>query len=523
MTPINLQPVFASQGQGYQIGIPNVEFSVTNFTNKNTGGAYSAEISASGSIEAVAALSDLLMCGVDVLNDRNDGVWWGFVREVVISIGNVEIGFSIDGMYNKVQVAYTEALTGTGVYGARKTTSWVTDTDSISRYGTRAIQLSGGNYTDAQAASVAAEYLALHKLPQITRRFSQSAPSVQGKATARIMCSGWYETLSWLYYSNAAGSVAYLDIGSYQQAVGKDGNTQIVRESIVPAVSWAASAYRIRVRKVGSPTANLKIELANGAGGLADVQLSATIAPANVSATMDWLSGTWATTFALTAAATYYLLVRTDAALDAVNYYEVEVNTALGYSGGVFSLWNGTSWLTRAPDADMIFEVSGVLETTQQLLNIIAQSGQFITGTDILSASGVYSGQYRDGDSTALSCIEELLKHQTAGGLRIYPRVTRARRMVFDVELASTAVSRYYIQADGELWSSADVKMSAELSPYGVWAVITGVLPDTVALGYFTDPRVVFVDSVTCNCESGRAEVFERGAPDPLNLEHFRL
>ena len=97
-------------------------------------------------------------------------------------------------------------------------------------------------------------------------------------AEAKIECRGWWSTLEWRYYANAAGRVVYEDMDSwYGREVGED-DRPIFAQSFqqTSGVAWNASKIDLRVRKVDEPVDNLLVALYSDAAGDPNASLSGT-------------------------------------------------------------------------------------------------------------------------------------------------------------------------------------------------------------------------------------------------------
>lgn len=98
---------------------------------------------------------------------------------------------------------------------------------------------------------------------------------------------------------------------------------------------------------------------------------------------------------------------------------------------------------------------TGITETTAQIIAIIANMGQFITGVDIETPSGIYSAETRDGDRTGWEEIEDLLKSGTINNLRLLAEVSDARRLRVYEEPANYSATMQ-IEGDAEIGASLD-------------------------------------------------------------------
>lgn len=201
--------------------------------------------------------------------------------------------------------------------------------------------------------------------------------------------------------------------------------SEIAQPLATPAVTgWTAATVAIKVRKVGSPADSLRVRLANYASGAPTTTLETVdISAASIDESAAWMTVALANTTAMTSG----LCVRLSrtGALDPANYYVVELDGDGGYAGGSVRLWDGVAWLDPVEPASLLFRIEGATATTTQMAEIVAAVGQgFVTGVDVVDASGVTVNQYRDGDRTGLEEMERLLEFGTATGETLIATVT---------------------------------------------------------------------------------------------------
>jgi len=114
------------------------------------------------------------------------------------------------------------------------------------------------------------------------------------------------------------------------------------------------------------------------------------------------------------------------------------------------------------------------VETTQQIADIVAATGEFLVGTDIVNASGLYRSPYSDDDTTAQADIEDLLAAGVQNGRRLLATVTRERYLRVYEEPAPTA-PRHQLRSDGTLRGPRGMLLEPGVAPVGVWAELVDV------------------------------------------------
>lgn len=197
---------------GNDLAPAQLNYQVERYSHAAIGGPKLAQINVTGDELAIWEIIDYLRSPVSIHSDLGDCVWWGYVAEVAVTIGALEISVTIDSMRNRVATAYQDEATK-----ARATTSWVSDSDSVTEYGTREM-LYAISETDLAAAEGARNAI----LSQL--RYPIPGISVKGQTAGEnvpvsgvLLCRGWWDTLDWKYYSNAG--VAVVDAAAQVEAI----------------------------------------------------------------------------------------------------------------------------------------------------------------------------------------------------------------------------------------------------------------------------------------------------------------
>lgn len=163
------------------------------------------------------------------------------------------------------------------------------------------------------------------------------------------------------------------------------------------------------------------------------------------------------------------------------------------------------------------------VETTEQIEDIIAAVGEFVTAVDVVDASGVSSLEYRDGDTSAQAEVEKLLERGHSTGRRMLCVVTRERVLRLYVE-PTPGQYDLLLHADGTLRDRFGAALGYGECPAGEWARLTDVLPATVATSLLADASLLFIEEAEwdeVNMRLGRIEprgpsVFDVSRLDPL-------
>ena len=120
---------------------------VERYSHNVIGGSYRAHLTATGNETDLWEFIEMLRCPVNIIDYvRAHPVWWGYISKVTITTeSGLQYGVNIDGMANKLAIAYTYNM-------ERVTTGWDSDTVSIAEYGTKEMLLSMHEKTAAQMA-----------------------------------------------------------------------------------------------------------------------------------------------------------------------------------------------------------------------------------------------------------------------------------------------------------------------------------------------------------------------------------
>ncbi|MDI6769733.1 MAG: choice-of-anchor R domain-containing protein [Anaerolineales bacterium] len=498
--------------------LPRIEWQVERLRWHAVGGPDEATIRASGPEMDLWECAELLRCPIEV-HDRNQPVWWGYVEAVKLHKHRLAISVSVETMSNQVKVTYTEMKVG-GVSGGRASTAWTGDDLSRSIYGTKEkiVSLSQGNQ-DQATKRLTAE-LAGRKYPLVDLELLAGGETEQGYA--EITCRGWWHTMSWVYWDNPGGKVVYEELGGGLQSLGDHSSRQMLAMSFTAVGSnWGAETIQLRMKRENSPGDNLLVYLSANNGGIPGTVLaSASMPGANVDENLNWHEFNLSPRVAMNNGTTYWIVIERSGAINASNYYRIGVNESLGYAGGVLRIWNGSSWVARSPDADMNFRVGGTQETSDQIKEILEDGakGQFFTGVDIDAASGVFTSPFRDGDQTAMTVLEELMKSGGANGRRLLASVDIYRRVRIYEEPAA-GEKDYFITSDGVMSDFLNKPLDKVRYPVGVWARLKDVIPASMDTSKVASIERVFLEEVIYDADNENVQVGPRSAAKLLELE----
>ena len=139
-------------------------------------------------IDADFEASRLLRCPVEILNKDGLPVWWGYVYSVNTPVNKMNVGVSLENMFNKVKTIYNDPPVDTGFTQAA---------DSVAEYGEKEHVELMSETTAAAATSRRDRILNEYKYPSV-----MIEPYAVGKT--RLSLRGWGDSLSWMYVTQAS-------------------------------------------------------------------------------------------------------------------------------------------------------------------------------------------------------------------------------------------------------------------------------------------------------------------------------
>ena len=237
--------------------------------------------------------------------------------------------------------------------------------------------------------------------------------------------------------------------------------------------TWTLNAVELRVRAVGAPTDNLRVSLYTDSAGAPGTLLEqATVAGSSLTDSVEWVSFAFANTTAMAYGTTYGLIIDRTGSMDALDFYEVEIDSDAGYSRGLMALYDGAAY--QATTGDLIFRVMGATDTAAQIAGVVSAAGVEVDATLVESASGIAAWQYRGEEETALAIIDDLLAQGTSAGSRLLATVVSGALVRIYTQPIATA--RLWVWRDGALRAAAGAPAPAGWLPVGVWVHLDDVL-----------------------------------------------
>lgn len=281
--------------------------------------------------------------------------------------------------------------------------------------------------------------------------------------------------------------------------------------------SWTPGEILVKLKKSGAPGDGVKVSIQTDSGSAPSATIldSVTVAASNIGSTADWISFMLAMTATLNYGTTYWLVIERTGVNSNTDYYVVDVDDQAGYAGAL-RLWTGASWVARATDADLAFQIWGYKETTAQMQDVASACGQFGLSLVVSTASGLYERQYRDGGYTGWSEILDLVGRGTASGQRLLVAPWPGRReLQVYAEPTANAGSDLLWRRDGRLYYPGGAPYESGQLPVGQWITLADV-PASINSTARLSP--IFASACEYDPAAGRWRITPRGASDVWDL-----
>lgn len=477
------------------LALDGITFSVQRLEWALPGGAARALIRADGTLPRLWGLAERLRCPVTVYDETVSPAWWGYLAAVQVQDGRLRVDASLERLGNRLAVRYLRSPAGGSGGGETVQTAWADDPASQARFGVREQLLHLAEATDSAAAAYRDQ--SLERSKAVTASASLAGEPVE-RPCALLTCLGWWDTLSWRHYAQAAGQEGHLFEGAGVQALGAAAaNTRLAQGWQADAAGfWEVEEAWVKVRKVGSPTDAFKLDVCADSGGAPGSVLSSASLPASsLPADYRWVGFSLGTRLAPAAGSAYWLVASRTGSLDAANHYRLQVDESLGYSRGVLRLWNGSAWSARSPDADLNFALRGSSQTTDQIAQMAAATagGQFLAGVWIETPSALRASPYRSGEASAGEEIEALLRLGTAAGIELLAEIT-PQRILHVFAKPSASAADLLLLPSGRLTHPDGSPLALSERVVGRWARLAA---PALASGTLASASPLFIDRWT--------------------------
>lgn len=485
----------------------DVDLRVMRYSRAARWGARDATIRAEGpEVELLRWLKNL-MYRVSFSDWNGRRVWHGIVTSVTVYVDSLAITADLTTMFNRVQVTYSSRGQ------ASATTDWAEDASSYALYHAYIEKReSAQGATTGQAEAQRDRFLADHAKPSLQIRSNQAVD----KPYAEITCSGRQVALAWRHYQRENTNITFDAKGTSDYIWGDDSARQKIGQtwsvSGVSGTSLNVARVHVKLAKVNDPGADITLRICANNAGQAGTSLGAvTLANADIDTSLtDYEILEFAQPYPeIAIGGTYWTTIERSNAVNASKYFVVKEVTGNQYADGGMYTYNGATW-SAVSGSDFKFKIEFQRETTGQMADILKD-----VGTPVLSglakidqASGIYTSPDRDGNTSGLAEIEDMLDAGWMAG-----QDALARRLLTDVQ--DTGLVRIYAEpAIGEandyiltsknemIYPRTNKQVPPQLCMCGVWARARGVLPPGMDFSELLNPGATFIESAEYDVES---------------------
>lgn len=264
-------------------------------------------------------------------------------------------------------------------------------------------------------------------------------------------------------------------------------------QSFVAPSGFNLDRVAVKVRRAGEPSDDITITLrADSSGAPSGSTLAtATLAGEDIKTKTRWEWFQFATPIALTASATYWIVVERSGSVDAEDYYAVELCD--GDHGDLLAYTGGGAWVAHpSGDQRLAFKAWSTEDTGVQMRRILTQCGQFITAIDVPD-TGILTNPYQER-VRPLEALKRLLDMGNSDGDALECRVTRERVFVANAKPTEPASGMAKLTDEQRIVTSTGAERMLGLLPVGEWLIVDDDPPEQVAM---------YVHECGFNAESG--------------------
>lgn len=197
-----------------------LDLTVQRYSASAIGGYDQAEVSVAGPKSLLWEALRWLRYYAVIRNRNQTKVWAGFITGAVINTGGRQIGKSLEGMANRIAVAYSyDDITG---QSSRGTTDWADDDDSQSRYGVKELLQSQSDIEAPQAEGQRDQALDMLSSPVSTIDITD------GDIGGTLTLTGIWATLDWKLYNQPGGVERHDTSGNFEHILGWGMSSNVV-------------------------------------------------------------------------------------------------------------------------------------------------------------------------------------------------------------------------------------------------------------------------------------------------------
>lgn len=476
---------------------PQVDLEVHSLSWSIYGGAERAVIDARSSGSDLADLFERLRAPLCIYNRYGSPVWWGYLNEVSLRMAGGRLTRSLDEMANRLTVRY-RYLAPVDQLGEVRQTAWADDPASQAHYGIKERVLRRDCISESYAEQLRDLSLAVQANPQA--RFEPGHADWPEGVGARLVGLGWVNTLDWRSYQTSAGLIGNAPAQNGSQAIGASTTSLKLAASFSPGVDLSVRDVDLRLRREGSPADNLSVQLQADAGGSPSGSALGSSSLAGSSLAQEsypWVRFNFDPLVSLSAGVTYWLVVQRSGSVSSSAYYLLGVDESLSFEGGSLRLYNQTvpAWVLRSPNADLLFRVLSVRQTSDQILDVFTAANQFLRGAESQAASGIETPPYQQGGRGGWTVMRDLLKLGTVNQRLLIARVSQGRILRI-AEQAARSERDHFVDEAGQFFDQFGNRLMPGETVVGEWLRERGGLA-----------AAAFIEQAELDAGSGRVSV----------------
>lgn len=412
----------------------------------------------------------LLRCGVELVDESGTAAWWGYVSGVELSIGALGVVADLEKMNNRVKVSYTSLNINTPAGGGIVNyTDWGDEPASEGIYGVKEKIINLRAVSDRLALLKRGLEIGENGFPQAIPMVKTAGNYIKNDIVLTLR--GWWHTAGWRYYNRSDGIIEDLEETAQQGVGNSTEDVHLYQSFTIDTDDWRVECAWLKAANTGENGDSLQVDICEDSGGSPGASLaSASLVGTEITKSFAWKCFVFSSPPTL-AAGLYWLKVARTGPTHAGWAYSVKVDENQSYEGGEMWVNDGP----RSPAADMVFQVVGGSETTEQIMVMAGAGagGQFLNGVRVEVDSGIYTSQYRAGGSTALQEMSSLLGAGDMNGNRLLAEVTQDRILrVYAAPGAGTA--GLYVNQAGKLVDRSGLPVPVWTPAAGRWVVVAG-------------------------------------------------
>lgn len=390
------------------------------------------------------------------IHARNgEPVWWGFVRRVEIASGALACAFDLQGTSSRVAVQYGLLQPGLASSAEKKLTPWEEDGHARAAYGKKERILFLPAMLESQALAARDTWLNTYAMPTGQAAVHPPLADASGRVEVRLVCRGWWETLDWVHAPFRTEREGFLQSAQLVQRLGSGGTDAHIAQSFSTQDGpWWLSNVLVDGRLLGLCVDSLRMELCSDSSGVPGSSLAGVEVPA------AYLGGGRReirfhldSPLLIQAQTPYWIKLSRTGAPDALNACQVYYEDSNPYPRGQMKLWDGSGWVSLASGAaDMAFNLEGVQPVRERLEELAGSElgGQFLNGVHLCASLSGWTPLWKEGYSTCLNEILELLQGGSAESCRLLGCITPERVLEISAVDGETD-SQYVLDVDGSL------------------------------------------------------------------------